>query len=122
MTSNVEAVHKYRSKHRDYVRQSQREYIEKNREELWQRRREVKYEALMMLGGKCTGFERPCGITDIDVLEIDHVIPVNGKRTDARGTSFHRKIRAGKVPLDNLQILCANCHSRKTIAERRKEA
>ena len=50
------------------------------------------------LGGVC----RCCGISDVDCLEIDHI---DGNRNNTQ--------------IDNLQLLCSNCHSKKTAQDRR---
>lgn len=50
------------------------------------------------LGGVC----RCCGCSDSDCLEIDHI---DGNRNNTQ--------------IDNLQLLCSNCHSKKTAQDRR---
>ncbi len=73
----------------------------------------LRAQAIEILGGKCT----TCGITDRRVLQIDHK---NG------GGSYDRtkggigtdmlvgRIVRGKRSIDDLQLLCANCHVIKT--------
>jgi len=57
-----------------------------------------------------------CGEADTDVLELDHV---NGGGTAHRKTlgtsSLYEGLRRAEWPTDTpLQVLCANCHARKT--------
>lgn len=49
---------------------------------------------------------RICGIRDIEIMEVDHLIP-SSIRPDL------------KSMMENLQTLCANCHRRKTNRELR---
>jgi 5-methylcytosine-specific restriction endonuclease McrA len=69
-----------------------------------------------MLGAWCN----LCGETDETVLELDHKAPVKhvsrGLASGGDRTYYH--LRTGKESPFNLQVLCANCHRRKTAAER----
>ncbi len=94
------------------VRARNRDKInEKVRERILRLRR----EAIEFLGGSCT----MCGISDIRVLEIDHI---NGggraERTKLTGQVFHYAILNGKRRTDDLQVLCANCHAIKTYHDK----
>lgn len=73
--------------------------------------RRMREEALSVLGGTCV----VCGETDLRVLQIDHIKPIRTKSRGARN-GFHKSIVDGLV--DNLQVLCANCHARKTFEEK----
>ncbi len=73
--------------------------------------RRQRIAALMVLGGKCCH----CQCDDTRCLEIDHIIPIKGKRMMDRG-QFHRSIIDGNT--DGLQVLCACCHAIKTYEER----
>jgi len=69
--------------------------------------------AIKDLGGCC----KRCGESDPIVLEIDHIDGhAPGRRAKGGGngysTKLHRRILAGNH--ENLQVLCANCHVRKT--------
>jgi 5-methylcytosine-specific restriction endonuclease McrA len=85
------------------VYQQKTEQKEKQRQ--WEKNRRVR--ALDMLGSKCA----VCGNEDHRVLQIDHIIELNGKKRIPH-TSLHASIIAGNT--DNLQLLCANCHAIKT--------
>lgn len=72
-------------------------------------------EVISMMGGKCVN----CGLSDHRVLEISH------KNDDARwrsrdkwgsgfGRAQHRKMLAGLLPIDDLELLCPNCHALHT--------
>lgn len=77
--------------------------------------RNKRVEAVMILGGVCVA----CGETDTDVLQIDHKF--GGGRAEARtrggNRSFYLDIVAGRRSLDDLQVLCANDHMRKSVRE-----
>jgi 5-methylcytosine-specific restriction endonuclease McrA len=70
------------------------------------------------MGGKCSH----CGINDIRVLQIDHIVPLRRRtngldRKDADTTLSMRIIRGNR---DNVQVLCANCHLIKTLEDRKR--
>jgi 5-methylcytosine-specific restriction endonuclease McrA len=96
---------------RDSHRKWMKEHPEVSRRSslLWARK--IRQEALIVLGGVCV----QCGCTDMRCLEIDHVIPIKtGRRIDRH--AWHRSITRGNT--ENLQVLCACCHSIKTYEER----
>lgn len=77
------------------------------------RREQHRREALQKYGGQCS----TCGETDIEVLELDHV---NGGGNGMGGGRLVAWLRKNSWPTaPPLQVLCANCHSRKTKAEAR---
>lgn len=74
-------------------------------------RKKKRLEAINKMGGECIN----CGIDDADVLEFDHIVPVlrrtNGVTT--RGDSW-KQVLAHPNPDEIFQLLCANCHTKKT--------
>lgn len=66
--------------------------------------------ALCLLGNKC----QRCGITDIRVLQIDHIKGRGNQErkstVDGRGNGIIRKILKMEHPETEYQILCANCN------------
>jgi 5-methylcytosine-specific restriction endonuclease McrA len=63
-----------------------------------------------------------CGESDPVVLHVDHKVPVRRKgryATTASVPGLLARLRDGREHPANLQVLCANCHARKTGAERR---
>lgn len=65
--------------------------------------------ALEKLGSKCV----KCGITDLRVLQIDHIIPLKfTKQKRLYAQELHNLIIEDAH--SNLQLLCANCHMLKT--------
>ena len=74
-------------------------------------RKKKRLEAISKMGGHCIN----CGIDDADVLEFDHIVPVlrrtNGVTT--RGDSW-KQVLAHPKPDEIFQLLCANCHTKKT--------
>lgn len=76
---------------------------------------------LEMLGGKC----RACGEDEEIVLQIDHINPIRrGGRAILSGSNTIGRLLSGSLAPSEVQILCANCHVRKTKKEnsRRKYA
>lgn len=60
-----------------------------------------------------------CGEMDEVVLEIDHTVPQLRSRPEGSGGSgaILSRLRVGKENPFNLQVLCSNCHRRKTKME-----
>lgn len=86
---------------------------------LWRRKknREQRDQVFELLGGKCANPE--CGIDDYDVLQIDHIIPLRRKDHKGNtGTALKQAILLQKVDKKTVQLLCANCHQKKTYKER----
>jgi hypothetical protein len=73
--------------------------------------RNLRQEAIELLGGRCVC----CQCIDIRCLEIDHIIPIGGKKR-METQQHHRSILRGNT--ENLQVLCACCHAIKTYEER----
>jgi len=71
----------------------------------------TRLKAIMVMGGKC---ER-CGIDDPDVLQFDHVVPIlRGKSgVTNKGGPYREIINHGNED-GKFQLLCANCHVKKT--------
>jgi hypothetical protein len=123
---------KWRELHREYLRQQAKEYRLKNRDHINAKHRAVgkrfrekyreklrlhheklnrqlRFDAVHKIGDKCAH----CGITDVRVLQIDHI---NGggqrelKKISTQG--IYRRILL--MPIDeckkHYQILCANCN------------
>ena len=96
------------------VKKWKKENPERNREN--QRKSHAKrllryrQEAIVLLGGECA----QCQCKDIRCLQIDHIIPLQGKQRIVSET-FYRSIIQGLT--ENLQVLCANCHAIKTYYE-----
>lgn len=71
-----------------------------------------------LIGDQCV----VCGEADPIVLNVDHKAPLlrAGRRaTSGPASSILVRLRDGRENPFNLQVLCANCHARKTAAERR---
>jgi 5-methylcytosine-specific restriction endonuclease McrA len=81
--------------------------------------------AVGFLGGACV----VCGETDVSVLQLDHIHNDGYKERQGRHTGGdHGRLGSAAVDWvlshqeeakDKYQILCANCHVRKTAAEKR---
>ncbi len=92
--------------------------LSKEKERAYQKQKHVRnrQKVLDFLGGMCVC----CRHSDYDVLQIDHVIPINlpsKKRMPACQMFFH--ILNGNLPKSDFQLLCANCHMKKTVIELR---
>jgi hypothetical protein len=77
-------------------------------------RQNLRWEVLESLGGACLH----CGLTDLRVLQIDHVFDDGYKHRKRGSGSYHTYLRgiADEVYAgsDRYQALCANCHVLKT--------
>lgn len=95
----------------------------------WNRKRNIEWrkEAIEALGGKCV----KCDYSEsIYALQIDHIDPQllnnrtrknkHGKTNYTHGGMLARAIARGYITTDGLQLLCANCHSIKTLTIDRK--
>lgn len=76
----------------------------------------LKDEVFNLLEGSC----RRCGHKDWGVLQIDHVLGGGGKERDEIGYSqtlrkMRDELKSGEGR-DRYQLLCANCHHRKSKA------
>ena len=69
---------------------------------------------IKLLGGKCI----ICKISDKAVLQIDHIVPIR-QNSNQRMTlrRLYMAILRGDCSLKNFQILCANCHMKKSAKE-----
>ena len=70
---------------------------------------EKKLAILQDLGGKCV----QCGNDDIRVLDIDHIDSTKKKRPKTTYTWSYR-IKEWQANMENLRLLCANCHRIRT--------
>jgi len=59
-----------------------------------------------------------CGNKNVDWLQIDHIIPVKGKRKGKSSSTLTRQIIQGEIPIDGFQLLCANCNYAKSDLEK----
>lgn len=76
-------------------------------------------QALSALGGQCVH----CGITDVEVLTFDHIAGDGDAEIRRRGskglrTRDFRDIATGRYSYSQVQLLCANCHLKKTRKSR----
>lgn len=60
-----------------------------------------------------------CGISDHRCLQFDHIEPI--LRRMGYGEKAVSGIYMDRENLDNVQILCANCHMIKTYSEDKKK-
>lgn len=73
---------------------------------------ERRFIVLEFLGGQCV----ECGELDKRCLQIDHIEPILRKFGDTKyGYKTILDIYMDREDTDNLQILCANCHCKKTV-------
>ncbi len=70
---------------------------------------------LELFGGKC----QVCGFGDHRALELDHVYRLEGGTRAFLGvTRRDMAILSGRVSITDFQLLCANCHKIKTVANK----
>jgi len=85
---------------RDFWNKNDYQLIKKKR--IWQR----KIEIILELGGKCV----TCGLSDIRVLDINHIDRGKKKRPPKREYNWARRLKEWKENIDNLELMCSNCH------------
>lgn len=73
-------------------------------------RARTRQKAIELLGSVCC----VCGMDDPDVLEFDHIEPVLRRTTGEKRKDVYKIINACKDPLAEFQLLCSNCHTKKT--------
>ena len=77
-------------------------------------RKKLRKEMIAEYGGECVS----CGISDIDVLDIDHIN--NDGSVDRKkrlyGYNLYRKLKKNNWPKSNFQLLCKNCNWKKHLA------
>jgi len=128
------AVEYYNAYHRRYYQEHKEKmstqhkiymqgWSQSNREKIYiqakTRRRDLKVRVLIHYGDGKLACVR-CGISDVDVLCIDHI---NGKaggiKRPAYGVAFYRQLEKLGFP-DGFQTLCANCNLKKEIVARQR--
>jgi hypothetical protein len=98
----------YRKNNIEQHRQSNRDYFAR-----------VRAATLKVLGGKCGGLDCYGWGQDSQVLQIDHVAGDGAHDRELRGVSNGPALlRAVRKNPDRFQLLCANCHVRKTLANK----
>ena len=70
----------------------------------------TKLALLKELGGKC----RNCGITDIQVLDINHIDRNKKERPPKLQYTWQSRLKEWNKNKNNLELLCANCHRKVT--------
>jgi 5-methylcytosine-specific restriction endonuclease McrA len=115
-----EVLHQYYLAHRTSLKAYQARYRDENRDEILAyqtryastRTANARARLLKILGPFCAF----CGETDDVLLEIDHKAPIRSR--ERRGpVPILLALRTGRENPFNLQVLCANCHTRKTKTE-----
>ena len=102
-----------RKRNREYDRAYSKQYYLEHKQESRERRQRFKLEVLSHYSGVIPCCAR-CGITDLDVLCLDH--KNNGghqhRQQIGGGGKFYTWIKANNFP-DGFQVLCANCNMKK---------
>jgi len=96
---------KYRQEHKEQDKRWRATYTKKHYDEIRQIHWKRKLKVVEMLGGKC----RRCGEMDIRVLQVNH-INGGGRRDPLGKTDLYLEIVQGRRPIDDLELLCANCN------------
>ena len=71
-----------------------------------QKMRDRKDAIIKALGGKCVN----CGISDVRVLDINHIDRHKKGMAPNRQFTTARRLKEWSKNLSNLELLCANCH------------
>ena len=107
----------WRNKNRDRVNKSALKHYYKNPQKhhraVHKARVKVRLDMIAEYGGECC----ECGITDIDILDIDH-INNNGdddRRNNLYGYNLYRHLKKLGYPKNEYQLLCKNCNWKKHL-------
>lgn len=73
-------------------------------------RKRQRNKAIESLGNVCM----VCGMDDQDVLEFDHIEPLLRKTTGHKVRDVYKEVIKHPNPAQDFQLLCANCHTKKT--------
>jgi hypothetical protein len=97
-----------REKFRKTYEANREKYAEKNKRS-WPKYRERNFAYMLdhLKNNPCVD----CGETDVEVLEFDHVVPLQGQRVTNMNTCSLRRLQE---EIDKCEIRCANCHTRRT--------
>ena len=99
--------------HLDYQAKYRRNNLEKYRAANLRSNGRLKAEAIAAYGGKCV----VCGETDPIVLQVDHINGRNKGEAKRSGVNELRRLKVLGFPKGDIQLLCANCHTRKTYSQ-----
>lgn len=74
-----------------------------------------RFTVIQFLGGRCS----ECGEDDFRCLQIDHIKPILrvNKNTEA-GNATVMNVYMDRMDVEDLQVLCANCHAKKSFTDR----
>lgn len=72
------------------------------KKDFWDQKRKI----VDQLGGKC----KSCGVNDIRVLEINHIDRNKKKRPKNLNYTNNGRLKEWKDNMNNIELLCANCH------------
>ena len=120
---NNDKMQLWRESNRDQANKTARKHYHnsprKHMDSCNRSRSKVRTDLIKEYGGKCC----ECGITDIDVLDIDH-INNNGaeqRREGMYGYNLYRWLKKNHWPKDSFQLLCRNCNWKKELKRRRSK-
>ena len=94
----------------------QKEYRKKNKLEAYTKQRKLKEKLkkiiMSMIGDRCIC----CGCSDWWNLTVDHINP--NTKNHIQKYTFYQGIIKGKIPLNELQMLCYGCNASKSSGSR----
>ena len=114
----LQLARKYRQKHKEELSQYREKYYRENKGRLLKEQREKRQELKRSILALYSNSEDPkcvrCGITDVDILCVDH-IENNGnkhRRQLGVGWDFYAWLKRNGYP-EGYQTLCFNCNMKK---------
>ena len=113
---------KWRKKNKEYLkikaRGSYKKYASRCRRWMRDNRQKLRIDMIKAYGEKCSH----CGITDSEVLDIDHINNDGGKdrKKGVFGYKLYKLLKDNGYPTGNYQLLCKNCNWKKELQRRRK--
>lgn len=74
-----------------------------------------RFTVIQFLGGSCS----ECGEDDLRCLQLDHIIPIFRKRGEPSAAKITvMDVFMDRIAVEDLQVLCANCHAKKSFNDR----
>lgn len=119
-TSRREYQKGYYQKHKETILERSRRWYQKHRKRLNKAtrnyHRRIKIEVLTHYSMATYPVCARCGVTDVNVLCLDHIEGKKEKLSIDTGARLYRRLKKAGFP-EGFQVLCANCNLKKLIEE-----
>ena len=119
--NNKDKIQAYLQKNEERTKKRVKKYLEENKDKIKLRYLKKKEKYKWILEFKTTQGCLRCGENDPDCLDFDHIDPTTKeyKIADMVHSSLSKEVIMREI--DKCQVLCANCHRKKTAKDRREK-